>query len=227
MQPLARREYPAEIVDPGSGRKAFGRLAHTEPGCLAIRLSAAPGAHAWLQPGRHVVVSAGPQSGVQRVEGRVWSADGGVAWLYVGRGGARPRARKAVRRPCAMPVALRWLRPDYVAGPWVEATAVDISIGGIGLISPTGACVTEKAEVRFLLPNEIEEAEEAAKASDNPPPRVQRHPIAVVARPAFVKKLPGDHLLIGLQFQGMKGQDRMRVAAFAHASPSAAGSRAA
>jgi hypothetical protein len=49
----------------------------------------------------------------------------------------------------------------------------------------------------------------------------------VVARPAFVKKLPGDHQLIGLQFQGMKGQDRMRVAAFAHASPSAAGSRAA
>lgn len=219
MQKRDRRQFPTEILDPGSGAKVFGRLAHAEDGYAAVMLGAGK-APAWLRPAAHVVVSAAPESGLHRAEGRVWTVDREVVWLYLGRGRARPRARKHVRRACTMPVAVRFLRADGIAGAWLTATSVDVSLGGLAVTLAAGTEFTARAELRFLLPNEIAEAEEAARASDDQMPARHRRPIAVLGRLAYVRKIPGELALVGFEFMGMKGQDRMRVAAFAHGSVS-------
>lgn len=225
MQKRLRRQFPTEILDPSSGSRVFGRLAHADAGYAAVTLGAG-NAPAWLRPAAHVVVSAAPESGLHRAEGRVWTIDRGVVWLYLGRGRARPRARKHVRRPCTMPVAVRFLRTDGIAGAWLTATSVDVSLGGLAVTLAADTELTARAELRFLLPNEIAEAEAASRASDDQIPARHRRPIAVLGRLAYVKKIPGDLALVGFEFMGMKGQDRMRVAAFAHGSATASRSAA-
>ncbi len=221
MQQQLRREYPAQIAETSTGRKAFGRLIHSSTGCVAIRLSSAGEASEWLRSGSHVTVSAEAASGVDGVSGRVWCVDAGVAWLYTAKPTARQRGRRHVRRACGMPVAIRWLRGDGIAGPWMEGAAVDVSIGGLG-VTVAGACdVTEQAEVSFLLPNELDDRDAVADEAADARLATAKRPIVAVVCPAYVKRMPGNLLLLGLEFTRLRDTDRMRLAVFAHA-PAAA-----